>query len=171
MLIEAKASAAPGVTPYYDTTFSMAARPSSYRFASQFRATVAGKSRPGEGACAGPLEGASAYHLRLACCMLNPLNGAYVRTGCALRPGAPAMSKNTDLISEGSRVGDVALIELASPRSFREGSGPDWKAYAGALKLLDAVWRDRRVRNTSFGVIGPQPSWEDTIARVALSSS
>lgn len=62
-------------------------------------------------------------------------------------------------------MGDAVLMELTSPQRFREGSGPQWQAYAEALKLLDAVWRDRRVRNTSFGVFGPRPSWEDTIAR------
>jgi hypothetical protein len=56
-------------------------------------------------------------------------------------------------------------MELTSSRRFREGSGPEWHSYAEALKVLDAVWRGRRFRNTSFGVTGPQPSWEDTIAR------
>lgn len=69
------------------------------------------------------------------------------------------------MISEGSRVGRGVLMELASPQRFGEGHGPQWQAYAEALNILDGVWRDRRFRNTSFGVIGPQPSWEDTIAR------
>jgi hypothetical protein len=72
------------------------------------------------------------------------------------------MSKNA---GEGSRVGGAVLMELTSPQRFREGSGPQWQAYAEALNILDGVWRDRRLRNTSFGVIGPQPSWEDTIER------
>jgi hypothetical protein len=55
--------------------------------------------------------------------------------------------------------------EFASPRRFRDGSGPEWGAYAEALKLLDAVWRGRRFGHTSIRVFGPKPSWEDTIAR------
>jgi len=64
-------------------------------------------------------------------------------------------------------VDKAILLELASPRRFRDGIGPQWHAYAEALNILDGVWRDRRFRNTSFGVIGPRPSWEDTIARGA----
>jgi hypothetical protein len=62
-------------------------------------------------------------------------------------------------------MGDAVLMELTSPQRFREGSGPQWQGYAEALNILDGVWRDRRVQNTSFGVVGPRPSWEDTIAR------
>lgn len=59
------------------------------------------------------------------------------------------------------------ISDLTSPRRF-EGHGLSWNAYAAALKLLDAIWRERRVGNTAFGVIGPQPSWEDTIQRGRL---
>ena len=59
------------------------------------------------------------------------------------------------------------LMELTSPQRFREGDGPPWHPYVDALKVLDGEWQLRRIGNTSFGVFGPQPSWEDTIARAA----
>ena len=59
------------------------------------------------------------------------------------------------------------LTSLTSPQRFRTGSGPNWAEYAEALKSLDGFWRERRFRNTSFGVLGSRPSWEDTINRAA----
>src|SRR5438876_8243368 len=82
-----------------------------------------------------------------------------------LGPKATAMSKIVDLASEAYSRGDAILIELASPQRFRGGRGPEWHDYLETLKFLDMVWRDRKFRNTSFGVFGPQPNWENTIAR------
>jgi hypothetical protein len=59
------------------------------------------------------------------------------------------------------------LTSLMASKRFRTGGGPSWSEYVGALKTLDGVWRDRSYRNTSFGVLGRRPSWEDTIRRAA----
>ena len=63
---------------------------------------------------------------------------------------------------------EPVMLDATSPRRFRNGSGLPWSAYADALKRLDTVWRDRRFKNTAFGVFGPQPSWEDTIVRCGV---
>jgi len=57
------------------------------------------------------------------------------------------------------------LAGLTSPLRFADGSGLSWERYVAALGFLDRSWRDRRLKNTAFGVFGDQPSWEDTIAR------
>ena len=59
------------------------------------------------------------------------------------------------------------LTSLTSPQRFRTESGPSWAEYANALKILNGFWRERRFRNTSFGVLGSRPSWADTINRAA----
>ena len=59
------------------------------------------------------------------------------------------------------------LTSLTSPQRFRTESGPSWAEYADALKPLDGFWREKRFRNTSFGVLGPRLSWPDTINRAA----
>ena len=68
---------------------------------------------------------------------------------------------------DGDRMDSAALTVLTSPQRFRDANGPQWDEYADALTVLDKAWRGKRFRNTSFGVIGPRPSWEDTIARGA----
>jgi hypothetical protein len=87
------------------------------------------------------------------------------RVGALTPPALGDQQERRHGYPKGSRVGDTVLTELISPQRFRGRSGLQWRDYADALNILDSVWRGRRVRNTSFGVIGPQPSWEDTIAR------
>ena len=48
---------------------------------------------------------------------------------------------------------------------FQTDSGPDWPTYVALLKGRDAEWRGARVAGTRTRVFGPQPSWQDTIAR------
>ncbi|HEX9646702.1 MAG TPA: hypothetical protein VGB88_04340 [Alphaproteobacteria bacterium] len=48
---------------------------------------------------------------------------------------------------------------------FRTGRGPDWPTYLGLLQRMDREWRSSRVSSQPFGVFGPRPSWQDTIAR------
>jgi|SRR5579863_1115514 len=94
-----------------------------------------------------------------------PLGGILVNVAVGKPQEALAMSNIVDVVSEGPSEREASLIDLASPKRFRDGSGPQWHDYVETLKVLDAIWRDRKFRNTSFGVLGPQPSWEDTIAR------
>jgi len=58
---------------------------------------------------------------------------------------------------------DVA--RLVAPTEFGQRIPLSWSSYAEAIKLLDRLWRERQPRSGSFGVLGAQPSWEDTIAR------
>ncbi len=53
---------------------------------------------------------------------------------------------------------------------FRTESGPDWPTYLACLKQLDREWRAKpeHFPLAHFGVFGPRPSWQDTIARAQI---
>lgn len=65
------------------------------------------------------------------------------------------------------------VTELETPVSgqrsiigtFQAGNGPDWPTYVALLKERDDEWKRVRVGGTQIRVFGPQPSWQDTIAR------